>query len=90
MNIDFYNLTEEEVLKIATPKNFSEKYILTKFLNEVGEVSTVRQISNFFKISKTHIYRGIEENRLIAYKSGSKTLVLSKTILNIVRKKDTE
>lgn len=83
--MDFSGFTDQEVLEKAVPKTFREKLFLRTLERKLGEITTVQEISDYLKISKATVYRGIDENKLLTFKMEKKILVLTKTILNAVR-----
>lgn len=86
MNFDF--LTDEEILKNAKPKDFRERELLKIALENLGEFTTIKKLGEFFNLSQSYIYKSMEERKLISYKSGSKTLIMTKSILNIIHSRD--
>lgn len=55
-------------------------------LKKLGELATMNDIQKYFKVSRNHIYRGIDERKILTFKTGKKVLIMTKTILNLLRK----
>ena len=86
MNFDF--LSDEEILKNAKPRDFREEELLKMTIENLGEFTTIKKLGEFFGLSQSYIYKSMEERKLIAYKSGSKTLILTKSVLNIIHSRE--
>lgn len=85
---DFYFMSDEEILARASSVDYPRKEIINCALKTLGDVATLTEISNFFKLSKSHIYRGIDERKILTVKSGVKLLILTKTVANILSNND--
>lgn len=85
---DFNFLSEEEILAKASSVDSPRKDVINCAIKILGEVATMNEICNFFKISRTHIYHGIDERKILTIKSGKKLLILTKTIANILENND--
>lgn len=88
MRIKFDFLSEKEIIEMASPKGYAEEIFLNKALKELGENTTVEKMAKYLNVSKCTIYRAIEDRKLLNFKVGSKNIVMTRTILNIVEKKD--
>ncbi len=84
-NFDF--LTDEEIFSNATPKTFSEEQLLNLMLEKLGEIATIQEVCEFLKVSETHIYKAMEERKIIVFKTGKKNLIFTKSLLNIIRER---
>lgn len=87
MKKDFDFMSEREILDMAKPKGYVEEMFLNKALKELGENTTVEKIAKYLNVSKCTIYRAIEDRRLLNFKVGSKNIVMTRTILNVIEKK---
>lgn len=85
---EFDFMEEKEILDFAKPRNCNEKELLEILYKNLGEVTTIKKLCKFLNLSESHIYKALEERKLVAYKTGSKNLILTKTILNMVRSRE--
>ena len=83
-NDNFIFLTDEEILGRALAVDYPIKEIINCVVNSIGDVATMNEVANFFKISRHKIYRGINEKKILTAKSGAKLLIITKTVANIL------
>lgn len=81
-NFDF--LSNEEIIKLATPQNEVESQFLDDALKKLGDNTSVLKLANYLNVGKTTIYRAIENKKLVAFKVGSRNIIMTKCILNLV------
>lgn len=84
----FEFLSDEEIFTRAEPNTVAEKQLLKTLLENLGEISTIKEICKFLKISERTVYNAMEERRIIVYKIGMKNLVYTKSLLNIIRERE--
>lgn len=84
----FEFLSDEEIFTRAEPNTVAEKQLLKTLLENLGEISTIKEICKFLKISERTVYNAIEERKIIVYKIGMKNLVYTKSLLNIIRERE--
>lgn len=84
----FEFLSDEEIFTRADPNTVAEKQLLKTLLENLGEISTIKEICKFLKISERTVYNAIEERKIIVYKIGMKNLVYTKSLLNIIRERE--
>ena len=82
INFDF--LSNEEIMELAKPKNSLERDFLKDALKRLGDNTSVAKLSEYLGVSPRIIYYCIEDKKLVAFKLGSRKVVLTKGILNIV------
>lgn len=82
INFDF--MTDWEIIEGTKPKNPKEEEFLKIAYRNLGELTTINRLSKFLGMGKSTIYKALSERKLIAYKTGNKNLILTKTILNII------
>lgn len=80
--------TDEEIMAMAVPKGFAEKKLLDIIKKNFGEFATTKEICDYFKISKSYIYQSIEDRMLVAFKVGTKNLIFTPTLINIIKRVD--
>lgn len=80
--------TDEEILQMATPKGFADKKLLEIAKKNFGEFATTKEICDYFKISKSYVYQAIEDRLLIVFKAGTKNLIFTPTLTNIIKRLD--
>lgn len=85
---DFCFMSDEDILSRASSVDYPRKEVINCAVRTLGEVSTLKEICDFFKISKTHLYRGINERKILTVKSGARLLILTKTLANILDNND--
>lgn len=84
----FEFLSDEEIFTRAKPNTVAEKQLLKTLLENLGEISTIKEICKFLKISERTVYNAMEERKIIVYKIGMKNLVYTKSLLNIIRERE--
>lgn len=84
----FEFLSDEEIFAMAEPNTVAEKQLLKTLLENLGEISTIKEICKFLKISERTVYNAMEERRIIVYKIGMKNLIYTKSLLNIIRERE--
>lgn len=84
----FEFLSDEEIFTRAEPNTVAEKQLLKTLLENLGEISTIKEICKFLKISERTVYNAMEERRIIVYKIGMKNLIYTKSLLNIIRERE--
>lgn len=84
----FEFLSDEEIFTRAEPNTIAEKQLLKTLLENLGEISTIKEICKFLKISERTVYNAMEERKIIVYKIGMKNLVYTKSLLNIIRERE--
>lgn len=84
----FEFLSDEEIFKRAKPNTVAEKQLLKTLLENLGEISTIKEICKFLKISERTVYNAMEERKIIVYKIGMKNLIYTKSLLNIIRERE--
>ncbi len=84
----FEFLSDEEIFTRAEPNTVAEKQLLKTLLENLGEISTIKEICKFLKISERTVYNAMEERKIIVYKIGMKNLVYTKSLLNIIRERE--
>lgn len=82
--LDFDFMEDWEIIEYTKPKTPKEKELLKIAYKNLGELTTINRLSEFLSMGKSTIYKALAERKLISYKAGSKNLILTKTILNIV------
>ena len=82
INFDF--MEDWEIIEGTKPKNPKEEEFLKIAYKTLGELTTIKKLSEFLGMGKSTIYKALSERKLIAYKTGNKNLILTKTILNII------
>ena len=81
-------LSDEEIFARTEPSTVAERQLLKTLLENLGEISTIKEICKFLKISERYIYNAIEERKIIVYKAGMKNLVYTKSLLNVIRERE--
>lgn len=84
----FEFLSDEEIFTRAEPNTVAEKQLLKTLLENLGEISTIKEICKFLKISERTVYNAMEERKIIVYKIGMKNLIYTKSLLNIIRERE--
>lgn len=84
----FEFLSDEEIFTRAEPNTVAEKQLLKTLLENLGEISTIKEICKLLKISERTVYNAMEERRIIVYKIGMKNLIYTKSLLNIIRERE--
>lgn len=82
INFDF--LSNEEIMELAKPKNSLERDFLKDALKRLGDNTSVAKLSEYLGVSPRIIYYCIEDKKLVAFKIGTRKVILTKSILNIV------
>lgn len=83
-NDNFIFLTDEEILGRALAVDYPIKEIINCAVNSIGDVATMNEVCNFFKISRNKVYTGINRRKILTAKSGAKLLIITKTVANIL------
>lgn len=78
-------MDDREIIERAKPRNYSEEVLLETALKELGTYTTVEKLANFLNISKPLVYKFIEQKKLIKHKVGARVLILTRTILNVLK-----
>ena len=78
-------MDDREIIERAKPRNYSEEVLLETALKELGTYTTVEKLANFLNISKPLVYKFIEQKKLIKHKIGARVLILTRTILNVLK-----
>ena len=76
---------DREIIERAKPRNYSEEVLLETALKELGTYTTVEKLANFLNISKPLVYKFIDQKKLIKHKVGARVLILTRTILNVLK-----
>lgn len=82
INFDF--LSKEQIMELAKPKNSLEAGFLKDAINRLGDNTSVAKLAEYLGVSPRIIYYCIEDKKLVAFKLGSRKVILTKSILNIV------
>ncbi len=82
----FEFLTDEEIIEESKikKKSYIEDMLMKKIYRNYGEIATVQQVASYFKVSKSNIYKAIEERKIVAVKVGNKLLVVTSTLVNLL------
>ena len=83
--MEFNFIIEKEIIEEGKPKEYSEEIIIKDALKNLGELATTKDIQKYFKMSRSYVYKGIEERKLVTFKVGAKTLIMTRTVLNLFR-----
>lgn len=67
------------------PVNKEEKEIINKLVQELGEFTTVKETSEKLKLSKTFIYKMIEEKNIVFLEVGKRKIIYTRSLLVILR-----
>lgn len=78
-------MDDREIIERAKPRNYSEEVLLETALKELGTYTTVEKLANFLNISKPLVYKFIDQKKLIKHKVGARVLILTRTILNVLK-----
>ena len=78
-------MDDREIIERAKPRNYSEEVLLQTALKELGTYTTVEKLANFLNISKPLVYKFIDQKKLIKHKVGERVLILTRTILNVLK-----
>lgn len=70
--------------KIKT-RDKKEREIVKKLVAELGEFTEVKRVSETLKVSKTYIYKMIEENNIIYLRSGRRIIIYTRSLIAILR-----
>ena len=65
------------LMKASKPQNEFEEMLMEKLLKELGEVTTVRDLSEFLKMNRNCIYRAIDNGEIIHFRRGKKIFVVT-------------
>ena len=84
-NYMFDFMDDREIIERAKPRNYSEEVLLETALKELGTYTTVEKLANFLNISKPLVYKFIDQKKLIKHKVGARVLILTRTILNVLK-----
>lgn len=75
----------EYILEKMKPKNRKEKELVNKLVSELGEFTNVRETVELLKVSKTYMYRMLEEENVIYFVSGRRKIIYTRSLLVILR-----
>lgn len=84
-NIEYDFLTNEEIYKKAKPQNYMEKTIVETAVKHLGENTTAIKLAKYLNVSKSHIYKAMEERKIVSYRVGYRLVIMTRSILNIVK-----
>lgn len=78
-------MDDKEIIERAKPRNYSEKILLETAIKELGSYTSVEKLAKFLNISKPLVYKFIEQKKLIRHKVGERVLILTATIINVLK-----
>lgn len=66
-------------------QNDIEKFLQNYLLDELGEFTTIRDLVELFKVSKTIWYEALEEGKIIYFKISTRKIILTRALLPFLR-----
>lgn len=75
----------EYILEKMKPKDKKEKELVNKLVAELGEFTNVKETVECLKLSKTYLYRMLEEENIIYFVSGRRKIIYTRSLLVILR-----
>ena len=66
-------------------QNHIEKFLQNYLLDELGEFTTIRDLVELFKVSKTIWYEALEEGKIIYFKISTRKIILTRALLPFLR-----
>ena len=82
---DIQDEINEYLIKASKPKNDFEKMLMNKMTKELGTVTSAKELSLFFKIGKSSIYRGLDTGEILSFRSGKRRFILTEGVLPFLR-----
>lgn len=67
------------------PESKEERKIINNLIKNLGEFSNVKDIAKYLKVSKTFIYKMIEENNIIYLEAGRRKIIYTRSLIVILR-----
>lgn len=75
----------EYILEKMKPKDKREREIVKKLVAELGEFTNVKEATECLKVSKTYLYKMLEEENIIYFVSGRRKIIYTRSLLVILR-----
>lgn len=75
----------EYILEKMKPKDKKEQEIVKKLVSELGEFTNVKEVTECLKVSKTYLYKMLEEENIIYFVSGRRKIIYTRSLLVILR-----
>lgn len=73
------------LLKVSPPRDEFEEMMLEKMKGELGTITTVKDVSNFLKVSRTHLYQAIDNGKILTIKRGKRKFVVTEGLIPFLR-----
>lgn len=73
------------LLKVSPPRDEFEEMMLEKMKGELGTITTVKDVSNFLKVSRTHLYQAIDNGEILTIKRGKRKFVVTEGLIPFLR-----
>ena len=66
-------------------QNDIEKFLQNYLLDELGEFTTIKDLVELFKVSKTIWYEALDEGKIICFRISTRRIILTRALLPFLR-----
>ncbi len=73
------------LLKVSPPRDDFEEMLLEKMRKELGTITSVKEVSDFLKISRSHIYQAIDNGEILSLQRGRRKFIVTDGLIPFLR-----